>query len=216
MKCRLATGRFDTFSNRSKKLRASLCSFYVIARAAATNPDDSARFVANKSGGARLAAIDSEEVRHSDRIRNTAEIEVARLQCGSNDPAAFGSARAHAAAELRYVLQQTHRTFIEAEVDDGLRHFAILDQEKSVAGETGDLKCLRIYGADVPESCDEQTPPGCFDEVRGGGVRSLENKRVELGGSRVTGLGCIVTIIGGVTDDALIDPGEGSVGKAAG
>src|SRR4051812_26584628 len=63
------------------------------------------------------------------------------------------------------VVQHNDWTFIEPEVLDRVFDLSILDEESSIASQTGEQQRLRINGTDIPEACYEHTALRVFDHI---------------------------------------------------
>src|SRR5205823_884160 len=131
------------------------------------------------------------------------------------------------------ILQQPHRTFQKTEIRDRRRDLAVLDQEQTVARQTGVLQGLLIDEPDIPEVRNQQAAFHRRDELIQRRIAALHDEAgrgptaaastlpttsatapaestAGAGRRLLSSLPGPVAIVRQVRDRALIDPRHGS------
>src|SRR4051794_23640240 len=83
-------------------------------------------------------------VTSSDCVRNGRKREIGRDERRSNHHAALETSHADCLSQHLRILQQTDRTLHETEVHDGPSDFSVLNQEHTIARQSGMLQRLLI------------------------------------------------------------------------
>ena len=91
-----------------------------------------------------------------DRVRHAGKREVFHNHRGRNHAFAFATLGSYGHSHFQHILQHSYRAFVETEVSDGRRHFAVLNEEKSVARQACVLQRLIVDASEIPEARDQE------------------------------------------------------------